>query len=113
VKRAEVWWADMAEPRGSEPAHRRPVIIVQDDLLTASRLGTVMVVPLTTNLDRAKAIGNVLLRNSETGLKRDSVALVCQIATLDKVFLDERVGSISRRATAAIDLGLRLSLGLR
>jgi mRNA interferase MazF len=73
----------------------------------------VMVVPLTTNLDRAKAMGNVLLRDSETGLKRDSVALICQVATVDKLFLDERVSSLSRRATMAIDLGLRLSLGLR
>ena len=46
--RGEVWWADLAEPSGSEPGSRRPVVIVQDDLLTQSRMGTVMVAPITS-----------------------------------------------------------------
>jgi mRNA interferase MazF len=113
VRRGEVWWADLDEPRGSQPGHRRPVIVVQDDLLTASRLATVMVVPLTTNLERAKAAGNVLLQPADTGLSRTSVAVVCQIVTADKAQLDELVGGLSRRAMAAVDAGLRLALGLR
>ena len=113
MKRGEVWWADLAEPRGSEPAERRPVVIVQDDLLTASRLATIMVVPLTTNLERAKAVGNVLLREADTGLPRPSVAQVCQVVAVDKAFLDDLVGSLSRRAMNAVDAGLRLALGLR
>lgn len=113
MKRGQVWWADLNEPRGSEPGGRRPVLIVQDDLLTVSRLATVMVVPLTTNLHRAVAVGNVLLGASETGLKKDSVALVCQVLTLDKEFLDERAGSLSRRTVQAIDSGLRLAFDLR
>ncbi len=72
-----------------------------------------MVVPLTTNLQRAKAVGNVLLESAESGLTRDSVALVCQVMTLDKAFLDEIVGSLSRRLLQTIDRGLRLSLDLR
>ena len=112
MKRGQLWWADLAEPRGSEPGGRRPVLIVQDDLLTASHLQSVMVVPLTTNLQRAQAAGNVLLRSSETGLNRDSVALVCQVMTLDKSFLDEEVGSLSRRMRQLVDDGLRLSLDL-
>ena len=113
MKRGEVWWAELDGPRGSEPGGRRPVLIVQDDLLTASRLSTVMVVPLTTNLQRALAVGNVLLARSETGLRKESVALVCQVLTLDKDFLDELVGSLSRRSLQAVDAGLRLALDLR
>lgn len=113
MKRGQVWWADLSEPRGSEPGGRRPVLIVQDDLLTASRLATVMVVPLTTNLRRALAAGNVLLGTSETGLKKESVALVCQVLTLDKDFLDEEMGALSRRRLQAIDAGLRLAFDLR
>ena len=89
------------------------MLIVQDDLLTASRLATVMVVPLTTNLRRAVAVGNVLLSFGETVLKKDSVALVCQVLTLDKEFLDEEVGSLSRRALQTVDAGLRLAFDLR
>lgn len=78
-----------------------------------SRLATIMVVPLTTNLRRAQAIGNVLLDTSETGLKKESVALVCQVLTLDKEFFDEQVGGLSRRSLQAVDKGLRLALDLR
>lgn len=112
MKRGEVWWADLGEPRGSSPALRRPVLVVQEDLLTESALGTVMIVPLTANLRRATAIGNVLLPPSETGLERPSVALVCQVMTLDKEYFDQLVGSLSRRARRAVDAGMKLALAL-
>lgn len=113
VTRGELWWADLGDPRGSAPALRRPVLVVQDDLLNGSRLSTVMVVPLTSNLRRARAIGNVLLGARETGLDRDSVALVCQVMTLDETFLDERVGTLSSRVRQKVDRGLAIALGLR
>jgi mRNA interferase MazF len=112
LKRGEVWWADLAEPRGSEPGDRRPVLIVQDDLLTISALSTVMVVPLTTNLRRAEAIGNVALAKRDTGLRKDSVALVCQVMTLDKSFLDGMVRRLPARLMRSVDAGLRLALSL-
>jgi mRNA interferase MazF len=103
LKRGQLWWA----------GGRRPVLIVQEDLLTSSRLASVMVVPLTSNLERAKAVGNVLLESAESGLRRDSVALVCQLLTVDKTFLDELIGSLSRRTMQLVDAGLRLALDLR
>lgn len=112
MRRGEVWWADLGDPRGSEPAFRRPVVIVQDDLLTRSALRTVMVVPLTSNLRRAQAIGNVELDAHATGLDRASVALVCQVMTLDEDFLTDLTGSLPRRAQEAIDEGLGLALSL-
>lgn len=112
MKRGQVWWADLADPRGSAPGMRRPVVIVQDDLLTDSKLSTVMVVPLTSQTRRAQALGNVLLEARQTGLERSSVALVCQVLTIDKVFLTDLVGSLSRRAMQGIDNGLKLALDL-
>ena len=112
MNRGEVWWADLAEPRGSAPGSRRPVVIVQDDLLTRSRLATVMIAPLTTNLRRAAAVGNVLLKARDSGLREDSVLLVCQIMTIDKELLTECVGRVARRAIEQVDEGLRLALDL-
>jgi mRNA interferase MazF len=89
------------------------VLVVQDDLLNASALQTVMIAPLTSNLRRADAVGNVALPSSETGLERNSVVLVCQLMALDKVFFDELVGSLSAAARRKIDSGLKLALGLR
>jgi mRNA interferase MazF len=88
------------------------VLVVQDDLLTESRLSTVMVVPLTSNLRRAVAAGNVTLEVKETGLDGASVALVCQVLTLDKAALTEQVGAVRRAAMRKVDAGLRLALGL-
>src|SRR5262249_49554330 len=112
LKRGEIWWADLAEPRGSEPGDRRPVLIVQDDLLTVSALSTVMIIPLTTNLRRAVAIGNVHLTRRDSGLPRESVALVCQVMTLDKTFLEAPVRRLPARLMRAVDDGLRLALSL-
>lgn len=113
MRRGEVWWADLGEPRGAEPGMRRPVLIVQDYLLTQSALGTVMVAPITSNIRRAEAIGNVLLQPRDSGLDRESVVLVCQVTSVDKAFLTELVGSLPSRARKAVDAGLGLALSLR
>jgi mRNA interferase MazF len=112
VNRGEIWWADLAEPRGSEPGKRRPVVIVQEDSLTRSRLRTVMVVPVTSNLQRAAAPGNVVLARSHSALRVESVALACQVLTLDKDFLTARVAALPASVMARIDAGLRLTLAL-
>lgn len=112
MRRGELWWADLAEPRGSEPAKRRPVVIVQEDALTRSRLGTVMVAPITSNLRRAAAPGNVPLARAQSGLRVDGVILACQVLTLDKVFLTEPVGALGPSLMKRLDAGLRLVLAL-
>lgn len=112
MNRGEIWWADLAEPRGSEPARRRPVLVVQEDALTRSRLNTVMVVPITTNLKRAAAPGNVLLARQHSKLRVESVALACQVLTVDKAFLTEIVAAIPAAILAKIDDGLRVTLAL-
>lgn len=112
VQRREVWWADLAEPRGSEPGFRRPVLIVQADSFNRSRLRTVPGVVLSSNVRLLDAPGNVLLSRRATGLPKDSVANVTQIITLDKEYLSERVGRISAGLMAQVDAGLGLVLDL-
>lgn len=111
MKRGDIWWVDLGEPKGSAPALRRPVVVVQDDLLTESRLATVMVAPITSNLRRAVAVGNVELDGKRSGLSRPSVILVCQIMTVDKLLFDEQVGALSKRQLHELDEGLMLALG--
>jgi mRNA interferase MazF len=103
--RGEIWWADLPIPIGSEPGYRRPVLIVQDDTLTQTLINTVVAVILTSNLRTENGMGNVLL--PATGLPKDSVANVAQIATLDKAFLMECVGMLPNRLQEAVDNGLR------
>lgn len=110
--RGEVWWADLSAPRGSEPGFRRPVLVIQSDAFNRSRLPTVLVVSLTTNLALAEQPGNVLLPRESTGLPSDSVANMTQLATVDQAFLEEQVGAIPRRLMAQVEDGLRLILDL-
>ncbi len=110
--RGEIWWADLPNPLGSEPGYRRPVVIIQDDTFTQSRLRTVIVATITSNIELANAPGNVLLPRDVTGLARDSVANVSQIFTLDKTFLTERIGSLPVSLQEEVDEGLRTVLYL-
>jgi len=112
VERGEVRWAELPKPRGSEPGYRRPVLIVQADAFNRSRLRTVVALTLTTNMRLLDAPGNVLIRASESGLPKDSVANVSQVVTLDRSILEERAGKLGGRLLAKIDDGLRLVLSL-
>ena len=113
VERGEVWWADLGEPIGAEPGYRRPVMIVQSDAFNRSRIDTSVALIITSNLQLLDAPGNVLIRAKESGLPKDSVANVTQLATVDRAMLTERMGRVPRRLMARLDDGLRLVLSLR
>jgi mRNA interferase MazF len=112
IKRKEIWWAALFDPRKSEPGYKRPVLILQTDEFNKSKIATVIVVILTSNLKLADAPGNVLLSKSETRLSKDSVANVSQIITLDKSFLTAYVSSLPNPLFRKIENGIRLILGL-
>lgn len=107
IDRGDVYWI---EPDGSrEPVldHAHPHVVVQDDLFNQSRIATVIVCALTSNPNRAKEPGNVLLEPGEGGLPRRSVVVVSQICSVEKVRLGERIGSLSDARVAQILAGLR------
>lgn len=112
IRRGEIWWADLGEPRGSEPAYRRPVLVVQEDAFNRSDLATVMVLSLTSDLRYAEMPGNVRLPADRCGLDRESVVNVTQIATVDRSWLESPVGKLPRAIMGQIEYGLRLALGL-
>jgi len=112
VERGELWWADLGEPRRSEPALRRPVLVLQADSFNRSRLQTVVVVSLTSNLRLSAAPGNVVCRPRETGLREGSVVNATQISTLDRRSLHERIGRLSAATLRQVEDGVRLALGL-
>lgn len=108
MKRGEIWWAQLPEPTGSEPGFRRPVLIVQADEFNRSRIRTVVVAAITSNVSLANAPGNVLVSKHSAGLNRESVVNVSQVITLDKTFLTRRVGRLPGRKLREVEDGLRL-----
>ena len=112
VNRGDIFWAALPIPRGSEPGFQRPVIIVSANEFNKSRIETVLAVVITSNMALAEAPGNVSLKPAESGLAKHSIANVSQIITLDREFLHERIGKLSAKRLAEVDLGLRLVLAL-
>src|SRR5688572_8243854 len=112
MRRGEVWWASLRTPKGSGPGYRRPVVIVQANEFTASRIATVLCVVVTSNERLAAAPGNVRIGGRGTGVRSGSVLNVSQLITLDKVALTERIGRLSSQTLEALDSGLRLVLAL-
>ncbi len=112
IERGQVWTADLEEPDGSEPGYTRPVLIVQTDAFNRSRLRTVLGVVLSTNLRLVDAPGNVLIPAKASGLRKDSVANVSQIITVDREFLTELAGRVRGQFLKDVENGLRLILGL-
>ena len=110
IAQGDVFWFDTGAPRGSGPGFRRPHVVVQNDVFNASRIQTTVLCAVTSNLARAKAPGNLLLRKGEANLPRPSVVNVSQIVTVDKSVLKEKIGTLSRQKVLEIVAGLRLVL---
>jgi mRNA interferase MazF len=112
MKRGEIWWASLPAPTGSGPGFRRPVIVIQSNPFNQSRIATVIVAIVTSNLSLADAPGNVRIGKAESGLTKPSVVNVSQLVTLDREELTERVRTLPAESMRDIDDGLRLVLGI-
>lgn len=110
MKRGEIWWADLGAHRPREQTGRRPVVVWQSDALT-SVLQSVLVVPLTTNLDRAQLAGTAFIHGAEDGLPEDSVALAFQMRAIPKTALVSRVRPLTETETTELDLATDEALG--
>ena len=108
IVQGDVFWVDLGEPSGSQPGYRHPHVVVQNNIFNGSRLNTVVVCALTSNLKRAEAPGNVLLEKGEANLSKRSVVNVTQIFTVDKADLVEKIGSLSRERVRQILDGILL-----
>jgi len=113
IRQGDLFWVDLGEPGGSEPGFRHPYVVLQSNVFNESRLNTVVLCALTSNVRRAKAPGNVLLPKGEGNLPKDSVVNITQIITVDKSDLVEKMGSLSPTRINQIIEGVKLLLGPR
>src|SRR4051812_22335059 len=108
IAQGDIYWLDLDEPLGSEPGYRHPFVVIQNDAFNRSRIGTVVVCALTSNLKLAAAPGNVLLNKKEGNLSKASVANISQVMTVDKIELGEKIGQLSRKRIEEIVAGFEL-----
>lgn len=112
MRRGEVWWASLPTPVGSGPGMRRPVVVVQSNPFNESRINTVVVAAVTSNLVVASAPGNVRVSKSDAGLPQPSVVNVSQLLTIDRSLLAERIKLLPPLVVQSLNEGLRLVLAL-
>lgn len=110
IRQGDIYWIDLDEPGGSEPGYRHPHIVVQNNLFNHSRINTVLVCPLTSNLKRADSPGNVLLSKREANLPKPSVVNVSQIFTVDKSQLGDYIGTLTSERLRQVLDGIKLLL---
>ena len=113
ISQGDVFWIDLGMPSGSELGFRRPHVVIQNNLFNQSRISTVVVCALTSNLKRASAPGNVQLFAGEANLPKHSVVNVSQMFTVDKSDLIEKIGALSSSRMRQIFDGINLVLSPR
>jgi mRNA interferase MazF len=112
IRRGSIWWADLGQARGSRPAKRRPVLVIQSGPFNASRLNTTIAAVITSSTGLAAMPGNVFLPAASSGLPKDSVVNVTALVTLDKTDLEAETGQLPASLMNEVDRGLRRVLGL-
>jgi mRNA interferase MazF len=113
IRQGDVYWIDLEEPQGSGPGYRHPHVVVQNNIFNTSKIGTVVVCALTSNLKRGESPGNVLLKKGEANLKKDSVVNITQLVTVDKTDLIEQIGTLSPTRVRQIVDGIKLLIEQR
>jgi len=113
IKQGDVYWVDLGEPTGSEPGYKHPHIVVQNNVFNASRINTVVVCSLTSNLIRAQSPGNVLLKKGEANLPKKSVVNISQMYTVNKSDLLDKIGSVSPKTLDQVIEGVQLLIEKR
>jgi mRNA interferase MazF len=107
INQGDIYWLRSAAANETEAGIPHPYVVLQENVFNHSRLNTVVVCALTSNMKRANMPGNVLLEVGEANLPRHSVVEVSKVSTLDKAQLGEYVGTLSEQRVNEILAGMR------
>jgi mRNA interferase MazF len=108
INQGDIYWLQIDNVSGSEPGIRHPHVVIQDDIFNHSRIHTVVVCALTSNLKRTNLPGNVLLDIGEGNLAKQSVVEVSKVSSVDKLQLGEFIGTLSEERIHQVLAGMRL-----
>jgi mRNA interferase MazF len=107
IHQGDIYWISLPKPTGSAPGFRRPGLVIQNNLFNRSRLNTVVICLITSNLKRGGSPGNVELAQGEANLPQASVVNVTQLYTVDRSQLTERIGTLSRSRLLDVIRGIQ------
>ncbi len=107
INQGDIYWVQLAGPGETEPDYAHPYVVIQENVLNHSRINSVVVCALTSNMKQAKAPGNVLLEAGEANLPRQSVVVVSKVSVVDKTQLGEYIGSLAEQRVHQILAGMQ------
>ena len=110
INQGDIYWVDVGDPIGSAPGYLHPHVVVQNNAFNQSRINTIVVCALTSNLKRASAPGNILLEPEEANLPKQSVVNISQIFTVDRSQLGDKIGTFSPSRLRQVIDGIQLLL---
>lgn len=113
IRQGDIYWVDFIEPTGSGAGYQHPHVVIQNNVFNQSRISTVVVCAITSNLTWAKSPGNVLLNKGGANLPKESVVNITQIKTIDKSYLGEKIGTLAKAKTRQIVDGVKLLIEQR
>ena len=108
IKQGDIFWIELPKPEGSESGYRHPHVVIQNNIFNSSKINTVVVCALTSNIYRAAFPGNVTLKKGEANLPKKSVVNITQLVTVNKYELREKIGSLSKKRLNEIINGIKL-----
>lgn len=110
IKKGDIYYANLSPVVGSEQGGIRPVVIIQNNV--GNEYSTITIAAVTSKLTKNRLPTHAFVRASEDGFSCDSVILLEQIRTIDKIRLIERIGTLSQDALDMLDEKLRISFAL-
>jgi mRNA interferase MazF len=107
----ELWLANLNPGFGTEAGKTRPVIIIQTDLLNAIHT-SVVICPVTTNVQLKANILRVHLKKGESNVKNDCDIMVDQMRAIDIKRLIKRTGVLHQKRIDELNENIKIVLGL-
>ena len=108
INQGDIYWVSVADPDETESEIIHPHVVIQDDIINRSRVKSVVVCGLTTNMKRLSYPGNVLLEAGEANLPMQSIVVVSQVSTVEKSRLGEDIGTLRKARVEKIFAGMKL-----
>ena len=112
IRKGSIYWVDFSSAGNAKTNGLSPGLVIQNDALNSSKLNTVNILAITTNLKFGELPGNVLLDKGEANLPKPCVINVTRIKTVDKIRLREKIGSLTEERMVKVDEGIKLVLNL-
>lgn len=107
IRQGDLVWVTLPDARGSEPSGRRPALVLQSNAFNQSRINTVVIAAVTSNLRYEEMPGNVRLHKGEAGIPKASVINITQVHSIDRFYIEARIGSLQKEKFEEVKAGLR------